>query len=327
MIIFLFFVIGSFPQQQMASLGDFLLVNGKTIKNFELGYRTFGQINKDSSNIIFYASWFGGTSEAIGTLIKKYSFIDTSKYFVIAVDAIGNGISSSPSNFNSSESFPEITIQDMTTASVKFLRDKLKIKNIFAAIGGSMGSMQVLQLAVDYPDFSDKVIAYVSSPRLTTYDMLWIQTQLNFIETAKKYSMTEKEIKKISDMITALISRTPEYIITNTQVEKFQEYLKTFDKEPSKIFTLENYLCQIKAIYNHNIAKNFGNSIEEASKRICAEIFFIVSENDMMVNPSESIKLADLTDSDILILDNNCGHLSVSCEIEKCRDAIADFLD
>ncbi len=314
--------------QEYASIGDLKLVNGNKIENCIMGYRTFGTINNDSSNVILYCSWFGGTSEAIGTLIQKYKFIDTTKYYIIAVDALGNGISSSISNYKFDDSvFYNITITDMVNANYFLLTQQLKIKKLYAAIGGSMGSMQVLQLAVSYPEYADRIIAYVATPRMSTYDLLWMNTQLTMIETSKKCGMSEREIKKISDLMTALFARTPDYVVENTDLSEFPEYLKSFDKEPNKIFTLDNYLTQLRAMMKHDISINFNGSMDEASKNISAKLFIIVSKTDMMVNPTKALNLAKLTNAKTLILNNNCGHLGVTCDIDLCRNEIANFLN
>ncbi len=180
-------------EQQYKIIGNFITESGETIKDCKLGYRVFGSVNNDSSNIILYCTWFGGNSEAIGRLIRKYQFIDTSKFLIIAVDALGNGVSSSPSNYQ--DKFPEITIKDMINSQFNLIKNHFKLKNIYAIIGGSMGSMQALQWAVTYPDFAKKIIAYVPSPKLSSYDMLWINTQIKLIETLRKYKASEREIK------------------------------------------------------------------------------------------------------------------------------------
>ncbi|MEJ5262615.1 MAG: alpha/beta fold hydrolase [Ignavibacterium sp.] len=313
--------------QKFSEIGDFVLESRDTIKNCILGYRTFGKPNEDFSNIIIYPTWFGGNSEQIGTLLSKYKFVDTTKYFIIAIDALGNGVSSSPSNYSGDKSvFDKLTIKDMVNSQYKFLTEKLGYKNIYAVIGGSMGSMQAIQWAVSYPDFIKKVIAYVPSPKVTSYDLLWINTQIKLIETLMKYEATGREIKTLSDMMTSLISRTPDYVTENVQLEKFSEYLESFNKEPDKIFTLENYLAQIKAIRDFDFSADFSNDFKKAAEQIKSKLFLIISKRDMMVNPKTAMQLAELTGCRTLFLDNNCGHLAVTCEIEKVKKEIADFL-
>src|SRR5690348_7062488 len=84
-------------EQKFASLGDYRLESGETIRGLTIGYRTFGTINPDRSNIVLYLTWAGGrTSQLNSKPTDTGKLIDTSKYFVVAVDALSNGVSSSP---------------------------------------------------------------------------------------------------------------------------------------------------------------------------------------------------------------------------------------
>lgn len=329
-IIFLLAIINAaiFAQSKLivADIGELELESGDTI-NCNIGYRTFGKLNSDSSNVIIYPTWFEGTSEGISNLIEKINFVDTTKYFIIAIDALGNGVSSSPSNYRGKDRFPEITIRDMVNSQYKFLKKIIGLSHLYGAIGGSMGSMQVLEWAVAYPNFIDKIVAYVSSPKMTSYDLLWMNTQLNMIEELRRQGINESGIKKISNMIAAMIARTPAYVVENINLDNFPEYLLSFDKEPSKIFTLDDYLAQLKAMMKHDISKCFDYSLKEAAENIRAKFFIIISETDMMVNPTETKKLASFTNAKTLYLNNNCGHLAVSCEIERCKKEIAEFFN
>lgn len=315
-------------QQQFANIGTLELISGNTITNCTIGYRTFGKLNSDSSNVIIYPTWFEGTTENIARLIQKYSFIDTSKYYIIAIDALGNGVSTSPSNYNvyKIKSLPEISIRDMVNSQYKLLTEIFKLKNIFAAVGGSLGAMQVMEWSVAYPDYISKIVAYVGTPKMSTYDLLWINTQLNIIETGKRYEVPEYEIRKSLEMLMAAMGRTPEFIINKIKPQDFQNYLKDFDKEYSTTLTLDDYQWQLKAILDHDISKTFGGSMEETANSIKAKFFLIISETDLLVNPIETKKFAKLTNAKTLFLNNNCGHLAVSCEIDRCRDEIANFL-
>lgn len=314
--------------QKFYQINNFKTESGYTINNCKIGYRTFGSISKDSSNVVLYCSWFGGNSEAIGILINKYKFIDTTKYFIIAVDALGNGVSSSISNSDISDSvFYSLSISDMVNANYKLLTEHFGLNRIYAAIGGSMGSMQVLQMAVTYPEFAKKIIAYVATPRLSSSDLLWMATQQNLIESSLNCGMSEREVSRISEILSANFARTPDYVTKDIDRSEFQNYLDSFDKESKKIFTLQNYLTQLKAMMKHDISRDTNESMTEASEKIKAKMFIIVSKSDLLLNPSEAINLANLTSSRLLILDNNCGHLAVSCEIDRVKGEIANFLD
>jgi homoserine O-acetyltransferase len=329
--IVIFYITTSYSQstQLFVEIGNLNLVNGSKIENCVIGYRTFGKLNNDSSNAIIFPTWFEGTTNEVGRLIQKYTFLDTTKYFIIAIDALGNGVSSSPSNYNvyKIKSFPDITIRDMVNSQYVLVTKYLKLNHLFAAVGGSLGGMQVLEWSVAYPAFISKIVSYVSTPKVSIYDRLWTSTQLDIIENGKKYGETEQEIRKTLAKLMAGFARTPGYMIEKIKEEEFENYLKSFDKEYSNIFTLDDYYIQLKAIYNHNIYKDYNHSIEETIKHINAKIFFIISETDLLVNPTEPKKFAELSNSKILLLKNNCGHLAVTCEMNKCREEIAIFLN
>src|SRR5262249_38393579 len=92
---------------------------------------------------------------------------DTTKYFVIATDAIANGLTTSPSNSKAQPrmQFPRFGMRDMVQSQHRLLKDKLGIDHVVAVVGPSMGGMQALQWGVSHPDFMDGVVALVPLAR------------------------------------------------------------------------------------------------------------------------------------------------------------------
>src|SRR5262249_41172593 len=82
--------------QQYAMLGDFKLESGEVIRDCRIGYRTYGKLNADRSNAILFPTWASGTTEQLQSNFGPGRLIDTTKYYAVAVDALGNGVSSSP---------------------------------------------------------------------------------------------------------------------------------------------------------------------------------------------------------------------------------------
>jgi homoserine acetyltransferase len=316
--------------QQFADIGDLKLTNGDTLLNCKIGYRTSGELNSDSSNIVIYPTWFAGTSTQIGGLIEKRNFIDASKFFVIAIDAIANGVSTSPSNseLQNNKNFPKVTIEDMVNSQHKMLTENLGFKHIHAIVGGSMGSMQALQWIVSYPDFIEKAVPYVATPRRSTYDDLILKFRKRMIELYQELGADDKLINIMISYTTQLFARSPEYIVENISHDDFEKFIdeKIENREPSKTFTIENHLAQLKAMASYNIYKNFNNSVSETAKHIKTEVFFILNKTDHLVNPTPALELADELNCKVLLLDNNCGHLGIGCELEKCGIAINQFL-
>lgn len=310
--------------QKFANLGDFYLENGEKIIDCKIGYRTFGTLNDQKSNAILYPTWFGGTSEHVSNLISPDKLIDSTDFYIIVVDAFGNGVSSSPSNYHNTD-FPKVTIRDMVNSQYKLLAEHLNITHLHGAIGGSMGSMQVFEWLVSYPDFIDKAIPYVCTPRPTSQDLLIMNVRKRILETGINYKLPEEEILMTYDLLTAYIAHTPEYRIQKTSYEEFPEFLSGFSKKTQTIFTVTNRLCQLNALMSFNISSNFDNSMTKAASFIKSKVFMIVSSTDQILNPQPAIEFAKLIKADILILENNCGHLAIGCEMDRCAKAVKSF--
>jgi len=98
----------------------------------------------------------------------------------------------------------------MVHSQYRLLTKKLGIKHIYGIIGGSMGGMQVFEWIVTYPDFMDKAVPYVGSPRLTSYDLLLWYTELMVIEEGQVYEMPDRSIEQM----VAAIHAGADYVVT-----------------------------------------------------------------------------------------------------------------
>ena len=122
-------------RQQFASIGDFPLENGQHIIDCKIGYRTFGKLNATRSNAVIYPTAGGGTTHMM-ELYGLGTEVDTTRFYLILIDALGNGVSSSPSNSISQPktSFPQFSIRDMVNTQYKMLTEKMNIHHLFAVV-------------------------------------------------------------------------------------------------------------------------------------------------------------------------------------------------
>jgi len=315
--------------QQFAEIGDFTLFGGDVIENCRVGYRIVGTFPRDEDEIVVFPTWFGGTSEHVEGLIRAYNFIDTTRFTIIIMDAFGNGVSSSPSNSitQKDDLFPEFTILDMVRAQYLVLTQTLRLNHVYAVVGGSMGSMQAFEWLVTYPSFMDKVVAYVSTPRMTSGDLLHKEFQLRLIQMARTYRVPEKRLMMLLDMSQDLVARTPEYLVTEIPVEKFEDYLEKFEQSSGRVFNSYNWESQLKAMMNHNIGKHFENGYDEAVSEAIADLLVIVNRRDHLVMPQPALDLADRLNAETFILDNKYGHLGITPEIDRVIPVIHTFLE
>lgn len=314
----------SLPSQQFGSLGDFTLENGQVIHDCKIGYRMIGTLNETRNNAILYPTWFGGNSEAIMFLIEVRKLLDTNRYCIIAVDAFGNSVSSSPSHTSDPGKFPEFTIRDMVRAEYRLCTEILKIDHLFGMIGGSMGAMQVLEWVVTYPDFMDNAVAYVGTPRLTSYDLLLSNTILYHIELLQSYHAPDQEVVASMRRIMALCMDSPTHRNKQTKTENFSQFWQELAVNASNMNSYD-FASQMRAIRSHDITKHYQGSLEKAALQIKARILFIVSQKDHIVNPQPALELSKMIKAPVVILENDMGHLAVSNELPRVIQIVDHF--
>jgi homoserine O-acetyltransferase/O-succinyltransferase len=309
--------------QQFADLGDFTLQSGKIIKDCRLGYRTFGALNSDKSNAVLIPTWFTGKSADLAGLIGPGKLFDDTAYFLILADALGNGLSSSPSNSASMKgmSFPDFTIQDMVRAQHMFLTEKLHVNHLRAVMGISMGGMQTFQWVVSYPDFMDRAIPIVGTPCQTAYDLLLWNTELTVLNSVADRGNAMKIIAGIH----ALALTTPDDVAGKVKPADYQGFMEAQVKSVIGYDPVD-FSWQLKAMLAHDITAPFGGSLEKTARAVKAKMLVIVSRSDHMVNPGPPLEFAKLAGAEIFELTSDYGHMAPVYEAGKVGPVIARFL-
>jgi homoserine O-acetyltransferase len=312
---------------RLADLGDFRLESGQVIQECRLGYRTFGTLNKERSNAILFPTWFAGTSKDLVALgfIGPSKLADTSRYFVVAVDALGNGVSSSPSNSKKQpgRTFPEFTVRDMVKAQHQLLTKVLGIGRLHAVIGISMGGMQAFQWTLSYPGIAQKAVSIMGTPRAASSDLFLFDTGLRAIDTLSAIRDGEALGPEGSAALLALAALTPEFYLKNLSRSDVTRALDGAQDILLK-YSLTDWAWQLKAMIGHDIYRL--TSEREAAGAIRTKLLVIVSRNDFLVNPEPSLALAGSLKADTLVLQGDCGHFSVVCEPDRIVSATAAFL-
>jgi len=316
-------------EQKFADLGDFKLVSGEVIHDCKVGYRTFGKLNADKSNVIVFPTWAGGTTEELQGDVGPKGLVADSDYYVILIDAFSNGVSSSPSNSVKQPhmKFPKIAIRDMVNSQHELLTKKLGIQRANAVMGVSMGGMQTFQWMVSYPDFMDKAVPIVGSPHVAPYDVVLWRINIDAIETNPAWNhgdYGDNPSKLVESEISELLLWSPsEYNRTHNR-EQVLETLAKAAEAPGK--DANNKIRQSEAMMALDVSDQFGGSMEKAAAAVKAKVLVIVARQDHVVTPQPAIDFAALLHAPILTLDSDCGHLAPSCEQPKVAAAIADFL-
>jgi homoserine O-acetyltransferase len=165
------------------------LESGGRLEGVEIAYKTYGRLNADRTNAVLICHALtldqhvasphpqSGKPGWWSRMVGPGRPLDPQRHFIICSNVIGGCMGSTGPSSNDPKTgkaygltFPVITIADMVRAQAMLL-DSLGIQTLFAVVGGSMGGMQVLQWAADYPDRLFSAICIASAARHTAQNI------------------------------------------------------------------------------------------------------------------------------------------------------------
>jgi homoserine O-acetyltransferase len=290
----------------------------------------------------------GGNHHRIDYLIGPGRALDPSKYFIIATDAIGNGLTTSPSNSKSQPrmQFPRFNMRDMVNSQHRLVTEKFGISKLVTVVGASMGGMQALQWAVSYPDMMQSVVPIIPLARTPAWTTGVLEMLRQSIMTDPRWKggnyaasePPEQGMRLWAGWLSGVIVRTPVY-----QEELFPKggedeikYLKGVQDGGWKRMDAADWIYQSWAYDQHNVGttKGFNGDYRKALQSIKAKTLILAGTGDLL-NPEADALEASTYIPDARYIAINAGrpmgHLSgagaSARENELQNDEISKFLD
>ena len=309
------------------------LACGKTFGPIDVAYETYGEPNEAGDNAILICHALSGDAHVAGyhsaadekpgwwdVMVGPGKGIDTNKYFVICSNFLGGCRGTTgPSSINSQTGkpygldFPIITISDMVKVQ-KLLLEKLGVTQVLAVLGGSVGGMQVLQWAIEYPGFVKAAIPIATTTHLGAQSLAFDAVGRSAILGDGDFADGQYHQGKGPDRglaIARMIGHIT-YLSEQGMREKFgrqlrsaEEYSYDFNSEFAvetyldyqgrsfvERFDANSYLYITKASNYFDLGKDYGSL-----KRAFAEIecrFLVVSfASDWLFTPAQSKAVVD----------------------------------
>jgi homoserine O-acetyltransferase/O-succinyltransferase len=318
-------------EQQFAELGRCVLTSGQVIENCRVGYRTFGRLNAGRDNAVLMPSWlYGKSSDLIqffGDGSSPQHLIDTGHFFGIAIDALGDGVSSSPSNSKAQRgtAFPAYNLRDAVEAEYRVATEVLGLRHLHAVVGLSMGGEQAFVWSMAHPEFFDLAVPIIATPRLTAYDL---QVKRIMVETIvddaayKNGAYTEEPQLALANLFGKLVVTTPAYRNQATPLGKLDEFY--VEAEARQEVDANDRLWQLRAIMTQDVIGD--RTITEAARSTKARFLVIVAAEDHLVNPQPALDWAAAIGAPTYISHGNCAHLIMECDAEAVSSRVREFL-
>ena len=348
------------------------LESGRILEPYDIKYETYGTLNKAKDNVILICHALSGSHHAAGYyegerkpgwwdgLIGDGKAIDTTKYFVICTNTIGSCFGSTgpmSSNYPSNEpyrlKFPVVTIKDMVKAQMHLL-SSLGIYGVHSIIGGSMGGMQALQFAVDYPNFAKNIIAMATTYATQPWAIAFNKVAVEAIRRDPRFNngnYAKDEFKELGcdGLAIGRIAGHISYLSPDSMGDKFgrryvsndglfelfgryevERYMEYNTGNFSKIFDPLSYLYIVKAINTFNLSRGY-ESLYDAVLRIKANTHLISFSGDLLFLPREMEHLAKMLDRNSQSyayheIDSNYGHDAFLVELDKFKSIVSEVL-
>jgi len=335
------------PPHQSHCMGDLKLESGEAIRDFCISYVTHGTLNASKTNAILMVTAIGGNHHRIDYLIGPGRALDPSKYFIIATDAIGNGLTTSPSNSKSQPrmQFPKFNIRDMVASQRKLVAEKLGIQKLVTVIGASMGGMQALQWAVSHPDAMHSIVPIIPLGRAPAWTTAILEMLRQSIMADPRWNNgnyssaqpPEQGMRLWAGWLSGVIVRTPVYqesLYPNSQ--DAIGYLKEVQDGGWRRMDAADWIYQSWAYDQHNLGATapFNGDYHRALKSIKAKTLILAGSGDLL-NPEYEAMQASQYIADVRYVAINAhrpmGHVSaagISAPENELQNAeIAKFLD
>lgn len=337
-----------------------------------VAFETYGELNAAKDNVILIEHALTGDSHCArhsssdrrtgwwDPLIGPGCLFDTDRYFIICPNTFGGCQGTTgPASINPrtgqpyAMNFPVFTVRDMVRLQ-KMLLQQLGIERLFLVAGGSMGGMQALQWAVDYPDMMDGVLAIATpgqaSPQSIAYnevarqaimsDPNWRRGHYYFHDDGPDQGLS---IARMLGMITfqsdaSMRMKFDRRFMNATKDEMFdlstqfevESYLHYQGLKLVKRFDANSFLFLSRALDLFDLSYGY-ESYDAAIDRIQAPVLVLGINSDILYPPYQQKEVVEIMEArgkkvQYVELDTIYGHDGFLIEFKKLDPMLRPFV-
>jgi homoserine O-acetyltransferase len=311
----------------LISVGRLDLEEGGSIADCELAVATFGSLNEAKDNAILVTTWYSGTHQIFRDVyIGPDHALNPERYFIVVINQIGSGLSTSPHNAPdeiSMSHFPRVRIGDDVVAQERLLREHFGIEQLQLVVGGSMGAQQTYEWAVRFPGKVLRAAPIAGTAQNTPHDYLFGKALMEAITSDPGFA--EGEYKSNVDVVDGLTRHAGIWAVMAFSTEFWkQEVWRALEFESKEAF-MEGFLEPYFTVRDPNdlltmawkwqhgdVARHTNGDLAAALGRITARTFVIPINEDMFfpVRDHEA-EQKHIKNSELRVVDDILGHLGL----------------
>lgn len=313
---------------EMIDIGRLELENGGVIEHCQLAVATRGELNRKKTNAILLPTWFTGTHKGwLDHYVGPERSLNPEEYFIIVVNQIGNGLSTSPHNTTdpsiSGSRFPAVTIGDDVTAQERLLREHFGITELHAIVGAAMGAQQGFEWAVRFPQRVRRLAAIAGTPHNTAHDQIFTGVLVEQITSDPGFNGGDYETN--ADVAEGLKRHAHIWAVMGLSTEwwrwedwralgaESQEEAVTNFLEPQfTVLDPNSVVVMARKWQREDVSRHAGGDLAAALGRITARVFVLPVNFDMLVTPMDCAALTELIPrAQLHVLRDEAGHFAL----------------
>ena len=324
----------------------FKLESGKQLRALEIGFHTYGKLNKEKDNVVWVCHALTANSDVFDWwkgLFGNNNHFNPDEHFVVCANILGSNYgTTSPLSNNPVTglpyylAFPEVTVRDMVKAH-QLLAEHLEIKDINIIIGGSLGGQQALEWSIMEPGRIKNLILVATNARHSPWGIAFNESQRLAITTDRSFYANKpdggaKGMKAARSIALLSYRSYKTYSVTQQEendkkVDEFKasSYQNYQGDKLVKRFNAYSYWYLTKVMDSHNVGRG-RHGIEKALSLIKAKTLVIGIKSDLLFPIEEQQYLfRHIPKAAFAELDSFYGHDGFLIETELLTNVITSF--
>ena len=326
--------VGIVTPQRFRFDGDFGLQCGETLRGFDLVYETYGALNAARNNAVLICHALSGNHHAAGyhaqadtkpgwwdTCIGPGKAVDTNRFFVVALNNLGGCHGSTgPASTNPASGelfgrgFPIVTVTDWVRSQA-LLADHLGIERFAAIVGGSLGGMQAMQWAIDFPKRVATAVLIACAAKLSAQNIAFNEIARQAIVSDPQYKSgvyRSTDTQSGQGLGLARMIGHVTYLSHDGMGQKFgrelkggdlrrakdvefqvESYLRYQGQSFSRRFDANTYLLMTRALDLFDAATDFDGDLVAAFRQATARFLVVSFTTDWRFSTQRSKEIVD----------------------------------